>query len=76
MAKIIDKATSKPRMVNSTRCWVWEVLRYEWDDYSEDYVQYIAAVFFDPWKATEWPIQKYNVGAAIQASIYHIDSCL
>lgn len=75
MAKIIDKATSKPRMVNTTRCWVWEVLRYEWDDYSEDYVQCIAGVFFDPWKATEWAIQKYNVGAAIQASIYHIDSC-
>ena len=76
MAKIIDKETSKPRMVNSTHCWVWEVSRYVWDDYAEDYVLQIKGIFFDPWKATEWAIQKYNVGASIQACIYHINSCL
>lgn len=75
MTKIMDKNISKPRMVNTTKCWVWEVITQEWDDHADDYVEEIQAVFFDPWNATTWALQKYNIGAAIQASIYHIDSC-
>ena len=75
MAKIMDKATSKPRMVNTTRCWVWEVIHLEWSERSDDYTEEIKAVFFDPCKACQWAIQNYNIGAAIHASIYHIDSC-
>lgn len=45
MAKIIDKATSKPKMQNPVRCWVWEVTTSEWDDRSDDYVEEIKAVF-------------------------------
>lgn len=75
MAKIIDKATSKPKMQNPVRCWVWEVTTSEWDDRSDDYVEEIKAVFFDQWKATEYAMKHYGIASGVRASIYHIDSC-
>ena len=73
MAKIIDKATSKPRMQNSVRCWGWEVTTEERDDRSDDYVRKIEAVFFDPWKATEYATKHYGIASGVRASIYDID---
>ena len=75
MARIMDKNTSKPKMQNTTYCWVWEVTTEEWDDRSDDYVEVIKGVFFDPWKATEWAMKIFGINSGVRASMYPIDNC-
>ena len=75
MAKIIDKTTSKPKMANSTYAWVWEVSTYEWDENTDEEIEEIKAVFFDPWKAVEYAIKKYGIASGVKASMYHINNC-
>lgn len=58
MTKKLDKATSKPKAFNTTKCWVWEVISFDYDDYADTEIEKIEAVFFDPWKAVNYAIQK------------------
>ena len=53
MAKIMDKATSKPKMASTTHCWAWEVVVQEYNDHCDEYFDNIVARFFDPWKAVQ-----------------------
>ena len=41
---------------------------------SDDYVEEIKAVFFDPWKATEYAMKHFGIASGVRASIYHIDT--
>lgn len=75
MATIIDKSTSKPKVVNATICWVWEVITYEYDDYAETEVEKIEAVFYDPWKAAEYALKRFGITSGVRAAMYHIDNC-
>jgi len=75
MAKIMDKATSKPRMANSTYCWAWEEVVQEYNDHCDEYFDNIVARFFDPWKAVQYGIDHYKGMCMVQAVLLKIDNC-
>lgn len=65
---IKDRNISKPRLMNSSSAFVWEVTIYKWDDRADDYFEHIDAVFYDPWKAVQYGIQNHGAGFTVQLS--------
>ena len=74
MAKIMDKNTSIPKRANSTYTWAWEVIVQEYDDRADDYVDNIAARFYDPWKAVQYGVSHYNGMCSVQVVLLKTDN--
>lgn len=74
MAKIIDKATSKPHRASTTHTWAWEVVVQEYDARNDIYVDNITATFFDPWKAVQYGIDRHKGMCIVQAVLLHTDN--
>lgn len=74
MAKIKDFKESTPRRASATHTWAWEVIVQEYDERSGDFVDNIAARFFDPWKAVQYGIDKYNGACMVQVVLLHTDN--
>lgn len=74
MAKIHDFKTSKPHRANATYTWAWEILVQEYDERSDEYIDKIVARFFDPWKAIQYGIDRYQGMCMTQAVLLHTDN--
>lgn len=70
--EITDKTQSRPRLMNSSHAYVWEVTTTEWSDRIDDFVDILQAVFYDPWKAVQWATEHYGVGCMVQLSVRQI----
>ena len=66
--KIFDEGKARPKIMNSSYCYIWEIVIDEYDEYNDDYVQVIKARFFDPWNAVAWGNMNYGVGYMCQLS--------
>ena len=74
MAKINDFSSSTPRRANATYTWAWEVIVQEYNEYHDEYDDNIVARFFDPWKAVQYGIDKYDGMCIVQAVLLHTDN--
>lgn len=66
--QIQDRAESRPIFMNPSTVFVWEVIRYEWSDQAEDFVEKVAAVFYDPWKAVKYGTAHFGFGYIVRQS--------
>ena len=73
MAKIMDWNTSRGKRANSTFTWAWEVIVQEYNDNVDEYQDNIVARFFDPWKAVQYGIDKYNGMCMVQSVLLRTD---
>lgn len=69
---IQDRATNRPKLFNTSRAFVWEVITKQWDDNSEDTYDKIEAVFFDPWNAVQYGTSHFGVNFIVQLSLRKI----
>lgn len=66
--KIQDKATNRPKLLNTSHAFVWEVITSQWDDNTADTYEKVEAVFFDPWNAVQYAISHFGVNCMVQLS--------
>ena len=66
--KITDAGKNRPRLMNTSHAYVWEVVTTEWSDRIDDFVDVLQAVFYDPWEAVQWATSHYGVGCMVQLS--------
>ncbi len=66
--KPLDLNTSKPRLLNTSWAFTWEVITQKFDDRTGDYWDERVAVFYDPWKAVQYGISNFGAGFIVQLS--------
>ena len=74
MAKINDFNASTPKRANATYTWAWEVVVQEYNDHTDEYEDKIVARFFDPWKAVQYGVDRYQGMCMVQAVLLHTDN--
>ena len=74
MAKIHDFKTSTPKRANATYTWAWEVVVQEYNDHTDEYEDNIVARFFDPWKAVQYGVDRYQGMCMVQVVLLHTDN--
>ena len=74
MAKIKDFDTSTPKRANATYTWAWEIVVQEYNEHSDEYEDNIVARFFDPWKAVQYGIDRYQGMCMVQVVLLHTDN--